>query len=255
MLGKRIGAVLLGVFVPLAIWGALAQAVPPKDAPPHAQASAADSLDAKADVPALRAMHEVIYPLWHKAWPAKDTQMIKDLLPKVRAHVEAVRTAALPGILRDHKDEWDAGVLQLVEAEKTCEDAAAKSDKQGLLDAVEDLHARFESLMGVTSPVFKQLDDYHVVLYKIYHGSMPAKDLAKIRAQSVELAARAKALSDVPLPKRFADKEKEIKSGITLLWTDTEALRLTAQKDDLDAIGAAVEKVHASYRTLDELFR
>lgn len=286
MIRKLIGAVLLAGIVIFSTGMALAQApqappadqgtaptqAPPTDkappAPPAAEAApqaehgsqapaamCADSMETKAEVPALREMHEVIYPLWHNAWPNKDVKMMKELLPQVREHVEAVRTAPLPGILRDMKTEWDAGVVKLVETEKAYEEAAAKDDEQALLDAVEQVHARFESLMRLTWPAMKQLDDYHVVLYKIYHYSMPQKDLASLRAQSVELADKAKILSDAPVPKRFAEKEKEIKSGIARLWTETETLRLTAEKDDLEAMNVAVENVHTAYRDLEGIFR
>ncbi len=257
MHGKRVAvpmliALLLGGLIPiLPLAIAVAETTPP-EAP---TASRADSIDTTPDVPELRAMHEVIYPLWHEAWADTDTVKMKSLVRPVREHVEKVRAAALPGILRDHKAEWDSGVLQLVEADRAYEDAAAGSDVKKLLDSVEELHGRFEALMRLTWPVSKQLNDYHVVLYRIYHHSMPAKDVAAIRAQSVELAEKAKALSDAPVPKRFTAKEEEIRSGITRLWNDTEALRMTAQKDDIGAIEAAVEKVHTSYRALEGLYR
>jgi len=72
----------------------------------------------KAEVPALRAMHTVIYPLWHKAWPEKDFEMMKRLLPKVQEHVQDVTEAELPGILRDKQAKWDEGVAALLKVTK-----------------------------------------------------------------------------------------------------------------------------------------
>jgi len=252
-------ATLLVSFVFFTAGAVLAQGPETQQPPPMpkaaTEAQCADSVDTKAEVPALREMHEVIYPLWHQAWPDKNMKMMKDLLPQVRERVEAVRTAVLPGILRDKKADWDAGVSSLIENEKAYEDAVAKDDLQATLDAVESLHGRFEGLLRLTFPPMKQLDDYHVVLYRIYHHSMPAKDLAAVRAESEELSARAKVLDEVPLPKRYVPKEKEIKSAISQLWTATETLRMTAKGDDVEAVNAAVEKVHTQYREVEALFR
>ena len=43
----------------------------------------------EARVPALTAFHEVVYPLWHEAWPAKDVDALVALRPKIEAGVEA----------------------------------------------------------------------------------------------------------------------------------------------------------------------
>ena len=54
-----------------------------------------------AEVPALDSFHEVIYKIWHEAWPKKDAAMLQQLLPEVEKGIAAVASAQLPGILRD----------------------------------------------------------------------------------------------------------------------------------------------------------
>ena len=39
--------------------------------------------DAIAGVPALDSFHEVIFKIWHEAWPKKNTAMLQQLLPEV----------------------------------------------------------------------------------------------------------------------------------------------------------------------------
>jgi hypothetical protein len=46
--------------------------------------------DLKADVPALTAMHDVIMPMWHEAWPAKDTAALTKMLPALEKHLEGL---------------------------------------------------------------------------------------------------------------------------------------------------------------------
>ena len=64
----------------------------------------------RPSVPALDAMHEVIMPMWHEAWPNKDYKALAALVPDIEKHVAAISKAELPGILRDKKAAWEAGV-------------------------------------------------------------------------------------------------------------------------------------------------
>jgi hypothetical protein len=254
LLGALFVTALLFVHMPPAVAGTPA-AAPAAGAPQTAVC--ADSAETRAEVPALFDLHEVIRPLWHDAWPNKNYGMMKEYLPKVREGVEKVRTAALPGILRDKKATWDAAVQKLVESLAAYEKAVANDDQQGLMDAVEATHSCFEGLIRITFPAMPELDEYHVVLYNIYHYSNPAKNLDALRGQTEELLSKAKALAAAPVPKRFATKEPEIKAGIAKLLTQTEALQKMVSKEKTygDLVGVAVEKVHSQYQAVEGIFR
>ncbi|MDP2366053.1 MAG: hypothetical protein Q8M94_20055, partial [Ignavibacteria bacterium] len=59
------------------------------------------STEVTSSVQELSDFHEVIYPMWHTAYPNKDYALFKQLLPDVNAGVEKIYAAKLPGILRD----------------------------------------------------------------------------------------------------------------------------------------------------------
>jgi len=69
--------------------------------------------ETSANVPALNEFHHVVLRIWHTAWPAKDYDMLADLLPEIGKGVAAVANAELPGILRDKKVVWRIGVERL----------------------------------------------------------------------------------------------------------------------------------------------
>ncbi len=221
---------------------------------PGGAAEVAPDQETRAEVPALNAFHEVIFPLWHEAWPAKNVGMMRDLLPKVQEHVRLVREAELPGILRDRKGDWDRGVKALVETAERYAKAAASGDDKALIDAVEDLHSRFEGLVRVVRPATKELDAYHVELYRVYHKLMPAKDVEGVRAASEEMVKRCGALVAAPVPKRLASREAELRAELKDLCAATERLREVARGSDVDAVSAAVEAVHAQYQKAEKLF-
>ncbi|MGA9753289.1 MAG: hypothetical protein WBS54_16025 [Acidobacteriota bacterium] len=208
----------------------------------------------RSEVPALSAYHEVIYPLWHEAWPKRDTTMMKRLLPEVQAGASEIQKAQLPGILRDKKGRWDAGVSRLAEAVDRYGRAAASGDDAALIRSVEDLHAAYEGLVRIVRPTTRELDAYHVVLYRIVHHEMPAGDIEAVRASSRELASKCTALRDAPLPTRYAAKETGLKQAILELCGATDALKTAAQGSDPEAVRRAVDGVHTRYQALEGMF-
>ena len=210
--------------------------------------------ETRSEVPALADFHEVIYPLWHEAWPAKNVAMMKELLPRVQEHVKKVQAAQLPGILRERKSAWEEGIKALAATVQQYEKAAAASDEQALLDAVEALHSRYEGLVRIVRPAMKELDAFHVDLYKVYHHLAPAKKIPEILAASESMVKSCATLSVAPVPKRFAAQEDDFRKEGAALCTVTEALRAAASGTDADAVSKAVETVHAQYQKAAKIF-
>ncbi len=211
--------------------------------------------ETRSEVPALTELHEVVVPLWHEAWPKKDYKMMKDLLPQVRTGVAKVTEARLPGILRDKQAAWDQGLAGLKEAVARYEAAAASGSEPGLLDAVEALHSRYEGMVRLTRPAMKELDAFHVPLYDVYHHALAAKDWPAVVASAGEMAKACGALAGAPLPKRFAEREAQVRPEITALCGKTDGLKAAAAGSDRKATADAVEAVHAQYEKVEALLR
>ena len=207
-----------------------------------------------ASVPALDAFHEVIFKIWHEAWPKKDTAMLQKLLPDVEKGIESVAAAPLPGILRDKKDAWDEGVRKLQSAGAEYKAAAAAKDDAKLLAAAEALHSRFEGLMRAIRPALKELDEFHAVLYMLYHHYMPKNDLANIRKSAAELAQKMAALSQAKLPERLIDKDHDFQAARGMLAQSVAGLETVIQSGEENTIRDAVEAVHSRYQALEKIF-
>jgi len=232
---------------------AVAAAAPPAEAAARETAECSDA-ELKAEVPALSDFHEVIYPLWHDAWPNKNFGLMKELLPQIKAHVAAVQKAELPGILRDKQGKWDEGVAGVAVSAGALEQALAQDDQQGALDAAEALHAGFEGLVRTVRPRLKELDAYHQVLYRIYHYDWPQKNRAALRQHAAELAASCEPLQAAAVPKRFAAKEAQLRESIAALCAATAELQALGDGAEEKALGDAVEKVHARYQACEQMF-
>jgi hypothetical protein len=210
--------------------------------------------ETRAEVPALRDFHEVIYPLWHNAWPNQDFALMKELLPQVREHVAEVRKAELPGILREKQEVWSEGVEQLGATLAAYERAAEADDHQALLDAVEQIHSDFESLVRLIRPPMRELDAYHVVLYRIYHYYTPRKQVAELQQAAGELQTACVALAQAPAPRRHADKAGELGQQIEELCASTDRLNEVAGGAEWEPIAEAVEQVHTRYVAVQNIF-
>ena len=210
--------------------------------------------ETEARVPALSSFHEVVYPLWHDAWPKKDVDALVALTPKVEAGVEAIAKAELPGILRDRKATWDAAVVRLKAIAAEYGAAAAKKDGPALLAAAESLHAQFERMVRIVRPALKELDAFHGTLYVLYHRQLDPFVPEGV-AQSVKtLKEKMGPLSAATLPERLKAKEAAFVAARGQLSTAVDGAVATLDGKDEKAIRAAVEVVHTRYQELEKVF-
>ena len=216
---------------------------------------AAGPAETTAEVPALTALHEVVFPLWHQAWPDRDVAQLKALLPETERGVEAVAAATLPGILRDRTAAWTKEVAALREATSAYRRSADAGDTEGMLEAVERVHARYEGLVRLVRPPLTELEAYHVALYRLVHHRPAVGDRAALRDAAAALSARCAPLAAASLPRRLADRQERFATAAAGLCTLTAALQTTAENGSEEAVAAAVDAVHEQYRTLDALLQ
>lgn len=221
---------------------------------PSAQGAACSDAELTSEVAALSAFHEVIAPLWHEAWPAKNLQQMRDLLPEIDADIAALRQAELPGILRDKKTKWDEGVALCATHAAALRKALDGNQEQAALDAAEALHASYEGLARTIRPRMQELDAYHQVLYRVYHFDRPAKDLVSLASHAEEMRTKCAALSAAAIPKRYESKADLMKKRFADLCAATQDLNTACAGKNETAVDAAVERVHDAYRGCEQAF-
>jgi hypothetical protein len=213
------------------------------------------SSEINSSVPELFDFHEIVYPLWHTAYPNKDYAMFKQLLPDVNAGVEKIYAAKLPGILRDKEKEWNDGLDKLRTSVKEYNKACEENNEAGMLTSAEALHSNFEMLVRIVKPVTKEVDEFHKVLYMIYHHYGPNKNNEELSKAIDDLYLRANELKNCVLPKWATDKKDEFAKVADELYTSTKELKeLKNSKADDKQIDTGIEKVHTNYQKLEALF-
>ncbi|MFA4948850.1 MAG: hypothetical protein WC674_10150 [Candidatus Krumholzibacteriia bacterium] len=207
-----------------------------------------------ASVPALGALHKVVYPLWHVAYPAKDCAMIKTLLPQMDTLVAELDKAPLPGILREKKEAWETGKASLKSILEKLHTAAKADNQEEMLSLTEAFHAGYERLVRTVRPVVSELEAFHQELYKLYHYYTPAYDLEKIRGAATAMTEKLGALKAAQLPKRLADRQEKFQADVLKLEAAVNDLNATVKTDAKEKVKAAVEKVHTAYQETEKLF-
>lgn len=216
-----------------------------------------DSSEITSRVDELSDFHEVIYPMWHNAYPEKDIEALKAFVPQIKNSMEAINQASLPGILKDKKAGWEKQLKELNVAAENYYKASEGKDDEAMLSAAEKLHYNFEMMNRVIRPVLKEIDDYHQVLYIIYHKLYPDKKYDEIARLAGSLLERADAIAKYPqdkLKKRLGDKTPEFDLASKELYGATASLKDILSGNDQAKKDEAIQLVHATYQKLESVF-
>lgn len=213
------------------------------------------SSEISSSVPELYEFHEVIYPIWHTAYPEKNYEMLKEMVTDVNSGAEKIYSAVLSGILRDKQEEWDKGVSKFRSSVEKYNKAMQGDDESEMLSAAEVLHSDYEMLVRIIRPVTKEVDEFHKVLYMIYHHYWPNKNMEEFGKAVDDLAIRADELANCVLPKWASDKSKEFQEQSVKLYDSTKKLKELKDSDaDETQLNKAIEDVHDNYVALEGLF-
>jgi hypothetical protein len=207
-----------------------------------------------ARVSELDAIHDVMVPLWHEAFPNQDYAAIGELTPRFQDLLAALDEAALPGILRDKQAEWDEGKLRLMEIYEDLRIAVETGNQEDMLGFTEAFHMGYEGLVRIIRPVVPELDVFHQHLYGLYHYYGPGYDVEKIRQAADGMAAALPPLQAAQLPARLSDRQPEFDAAVNALAAEVAGLQDILSGPDRESVEAAIEAVHTAYSTVEHLF-
>jgi hypothetical protein len=216
-----------------------------------------DSSEITSSVPELMKFHDVIYLIWHEAYPAKDIKALKGFVPEIKTSMEKINNAKLPGIAREKEGKWKESLVDFNKAAEDYYKAAEGSDEQAMLNAAETLHSNFEMMVRAIRPVLKEVDEYHKILYIIYHKYLPDAKYGEIANTMDELIKRAEDItkvSDEKLAKRLKDKVSDYMLASKELYDNTIFLKEVLKSNDVSKINASIEKMHSCYQKLEGIF-
>jgi uncharacterized membrane protein YgaE (UPF0421/DUF939 family) len=216
-----------------------------------------DSAEITSKVPELIKFHDVIYLIWHEAYPAKNISELKSYVPQIKTDIENINNAKLPGILRDKEAKWKEGLVNLNKAAEDYYAAAEGTNDDALLTASENLHSNFEMMVRTLKPVLKEIDEYHKTLYLVIHKYFPDKKYSEISEVMDDMITKADAVmkvGDDKLVKRLPEKVGKYHTAAKELYDATVLLKETLGTNDNTKIDAAIDSMHSKYQKLESIF-
>lgn len=211
--------------------------------------------DVNSEIKELTEFHDVIYQIWHTAWPQKDIKLLRSFVREIEKGFKAIKNAKLPGILRDKQTKWNDGLKSFASTIDIYKKSAAKKDSVGILDAAEKLHSQYEALVRIVKPVSLQMENFHKELYMLYHHYLPNYDYEKIKRAVTMLRARNESVFVSKLPERLKAKQEAFdKAKIELDSAVQDLFGTVINSDDKRNITKALEVVHTKYQELEKIF-
>jgi len=210
--------------------------------------------EVSSDVKELSDFHEIIYQVWHTGWPNKDIKLLVSLLPDIETKFGLIKKVELPGILRDKKEKWDLGLVEFEKSVNWYKKSATDKDSVGLLNAAEKLHSDFESMVRVIRPLLKEIDEFHQILYMLYHYYAPEKNIEKIKQSAAEMKEKIEMVKKAKPSKRIEQRKEKYELAVAELSAAVEKFNEVVKGDDVKLIDDAVDQVHTKYQGLEKIF-
>jgi hypothetical protein len=217
-----------------------------------------DQAEISSTIQELTDFHDVIYPMWHDAYPAKDYNTLKGFVPKIKSYMESINKVKLPGILREKETAWESQLNELNNSAQNYYAAASSNNNNDLLTAVEKLHTSYEKMVRALRPALKEIDDFHQTLYIIYHKLLPDSKYDEIAGLTGTLITKAEAIVNYPQDKlktRLGDKLGAYNVSAEKLIASVTSLKEVLKSNDPAKKKEAIESMHKAYEGLDSLFK
>jgi hypothetical protein len=207
-----------------------------------------------ARVAELDAIHEVMQPVWHDAFPARDFEAIQEAVPEFETRLGALDAVRLPGILQDKQARWDEQKALLISSFQELKEAAEEEDEDRMLAHTEAFHMHYEGMVRIIRPVVPELEAFHQHLYGLYHYYGPGYDLEKIQRAADSMAEAIGPLHEAQLPARLADHQEHFEMAVANLGDKVAALQAALEDPRRAEVEAAIEAVHEAYEGVEGIF-
>lgn len=208
----------------------------------------------KPKVEGIDEFHEVLHLVWHSYLPDSDYQSIRETVPEFRKTLEILMKSDVPAFYQHVKDDFEKKRQNLALSIEHLDSVAQGGDDKELEKAVEGVHNAFVLMAYVLAPRIKEIEEFHLVLYPLWHYAMPSKDYPTIKAAIPSLESKMDALMKAQVPERLKDNETQFIEKREELRISVEELINVCRQDKDEKIIDKLTQMHERYRDLDEVF-
>ena len=209
---------------------------------------------AKINIPELKQMHEFIYPMWHKGYPDKNYELLKSIYPDLESQFQILNKADFPAEYPDRKMRWQEDLEKMESNLQDYKKAIDVQNHENLLAAARAVHDTFEGLVRIINPSIPELDQFHKLLYYVYHDYLPEQSWQKLNESIDQFQEAMNNLNNAKLPDWMSDDKAEFDTRRQNLAQAVAELAALKNSDNSDKIAQAVENVHTAYVGIEGIF-
>ncbi|SYZ72590.1 exported hypothetical protein [Candidatus Zixiibacteriota bacterium] len=202
----------------------------------------------------LKQFHDVVRPIWHTYLPEKNYKAIRESVEPFQKSVQILMEAPIPDYFQHKKEQIEAGRKAIADAIAAFDTVAKKNDDAELEKAVENAHTAFENLVRVISPRMAEIDNFHLVLYPLWHKALPASDWTSIKATAPVLRTEMDSLMAAPIPEWAKEKDQQINEQRTALNKAVTDFCETCKANKDEEIKDKLTILHQHFMALDGVF-
>ena len=206
------------------------------------------------NIPELQQMHKSIYPMWHKGYPDKDYELLKSIYPDLKSQFEILIRAEFPAEYPDRKMLWQEGLEKMESKLQDYKTAIEEQNNKNLLVAARAVHDAFEGLTRIINPPIPELDQFHKLLYYVYHDYLPEQSWQKLNESIDQFQQSMNNLNNAKLPDWMSDDKAEFDTRRQNLAQAVAELAALKNSDNTDKIAQTVENVHTAYVGIEGIF-
>ncbi len=110
---------------------------------------------------------------------------------------------------------------------------------------------QYEKLVRIVRPALKEMDEFHTVLYNLYHYYLPEENKERIATSIKELKLKMETLKKATLSARMKKREPAFHEARTKLSKSVGALNSSF---DMKLLKKDIETMHTDYQSLEKVF-
>jgi DNA mismatch repair ATPase MutS len=108
---------------------------------------------------------------------------------------------------------------------------------------------------GETDARVPELEEFHSVIFRVWHEAWPAKDYALLRELLPEIEKGASAVAEAELPGILREKQEVWNTEVSELQRIVKKYRAAAEENQVKEILNAAEELHTQFETLARTIR
>jgi hypothetical protein len=179
--------------------------------------------------------HEILAPVWHKAWPEKDYDALLSAATEFETAFEDVEKHEPTFETEARKTRFENRSKALGEVIKQYAEAAGKGDKEAVYEMMPSLHDAFELAASSLLPVkYPELEGMQITTGVVIKQHIPENNTEGIIGSTETLITQVAALTEESVPDDLVYFKEDLLKRFAGLKDEVSKMKECCDNNDMD---------------------